>query len=71
MSEPLSLTEIVVSQLFAPRDPVGEAIGMAIALLLLLAYCAFEYGVARELVRLVRALRARAGNRTPPPGDPR
>lgn len=63
MSGGRSLAEVIVSELSTPRDPTAEWLGAGMLLLLMLAYLGIEYGLARALLRIVRALKSKLSNK--------
>jgi len=62
-----SFTQIIVSQLGAPRDYTSEIIGGAIVLLVLLAYVAFEYSLVVALRKLWRIITTGSAKRNDQP----
>jgi hypothetical protein len=58
-----SLAEVVVSELGTPRSSTAELLGAGLLLLLMLAYLGIEYGLARALLRIARALKSKLSNK--------
>ncbi len=63
MSDSAGITEILVSQLGAPKDDAAVWLGICLFVLVVLGWIALEFGLARLIGRIVRAL-------NPPPSDP-
>jgi hypothetical protein len=63
MSDRTGITEILVSQLGAPEGDAAVWLGIGLVVLVVLGWIALEFGLARLIGRIVRAL-------NPPPSDP-
>lgn len=70
MPDGTPLTEILVSRLGTPSEPLGmgDVLGMCFLVLAVMAYGMLEYGLGRLIARLLNLGRAKARPDQKPPG---